>query len=142
MNEEIKGVNKKMKIRGHHLLCMQLFKGEGYNDKFTEGMKSVIQKTRASGTEVEIITKADVICKNCPNCIGENQCRLGTKDVDAKDKNVIEVLSLQGKTYSYNELRELLRKKMDEATFDRICGTCRWYKAGLCSYQAFLDSFI
>ncbi len=57
-----------MRIRGHHLLCLQGFRGLGYNEEFIRRMGDV---TRCLAGEpncpIEPITAPDMICEVCPH---------------------------------------------------------------------------
>lgn len=130
-------------LRGHHMLCMQMFRGEGYSDGFSQGMTAVIGRIRSNpSSRVRLVRRPDEICANCPNLTGQDQCSLSNRDVVKKDQGVFKTLGLKEDEngeicISYREALGLLRQNMTEEAFTEICGTCRWQKAGLCSW-AFL----
>lgn len=141
------GGGQPLVLRGHHMLCMQLFRGEGYSDGFSRGMTSVIERIRNNPSgKLKLIRQPDEICTNCPNLVNGNQCSLSNQDVVEKDEGVFRALGFaeekQEETiYSYEELYQLLRRNMTKAAFEEICGTCRWHKAGLCSWELLSESF-
>lgn len=47
-------------LRGHHLICLNFFRGEGYTEEFIENLFAVINKE-----ELEIVTGADDVCRKC-----------------------------------------------------------------------------
>ncbi len=51
----------KAKLRGHHLICLNFFRGEGYSEDFIKNIYSVISKEK-----VEIVKGADDVCAKCP----------------------------------------------------------------------------
>ena len=56
-----------MKIRAHHLLCMQGFQGYGYSEEFSQNMSKIIQKLKSHPEQkIEITADLDIICKSCP----------------------------------------------------------------------------
>jgi len=61
-----------MKIRAHHLLCIQGFQGYGYSEEFTENMLKVIQNLKSfPNHKIQITTCCDAICACCPHNIGD-----------------------------------------------------------------------
>lgn len=51
----------KAKLRGHHLICLNFFRGEGYSKKYIDNIYSVLQKK-----EIEIVEGPDDVCAVCP----------------------------------------------------------------------------
>ncbi len=51
----------KTKLRGHHLICLNFFRGEGYSEDFIKNIYEVIRKE-----EVEIVAGTDDVCAKCP----------------------------------------------------------------------------
>jgi hypothetical protein len=50
-----------VKLRGHHLICLNFFRGEGYSDDFIKNIYSVIGREN-----MEIVEGPDDICARCP----------------------------------------------------------------------------
>ena len=53
------------KLRGHHLICLHFFSGEGYDAAFTKNLNSVIAE--AEEGIIEVHPGSDDICKKCPS---------------------------------------------------------------------------
>ena len=129
---------EKIRLRAHHLLCMQQFDGYGYSDGFSVGMGQVIDRIRADRTqELLILDRPDVICKKCPNLREDSTCELSDEDVRGKDRGVIDTLGLEKPEQSvrYETLHDLLIQRMNREAFESICGDCRWKEQGLCGYE-------
>lgn len=58
----------KAKLRGHHLICLNFFRGEGYSEDFIRNIYSVIGKEK-----VEVVAGPDEVCARCPYLEG-NKC--------------------------------------------------------------------
>ena len=136
---------KNIILRGHHLLCTRLFSGNGYDEEFAKRMGEVVTKMEldnfSDGNKYEktdMIThvcKSDYVCEKCPNRVEERGCKLGDKDVLQKDRLVLKYLGLEeNKSYTLYEIKGIVRNIKREQ-FEEICGGCRWYKAGYCSYE-------
>lgn len=69
------------KLRGHHLICLNFFKGEGYSEEFIKNIYSVLDKEK-----VEIIEGPDEICARCPY-LKDNKC---SKKEDAEEKIIFQ----------------------------------------------------
>jgi hypothetical protein len=54
-----------IRFRGHHLICLHFFKGEGYNSEFIENLSQLINRARA-GTKIKVSPEADDVCRMCP----------------------------------------------------------------------------
>ena len=66
------GVSDPMRIRAHHLLCMQGFQGYGYSKDFALHMLKVMDHIMDNPLcELDIITECDEICLHCPHKVGE-----------------------------------------------------------------------
>lgn len=57
-----------LRLRPHHLLCIQNYRGHGYSSTFNEKMKAVIARLQsADGARVEITDGTDDLCMTCPH---------------------------------------------------------------------------
>ena len=62
-----------MKIRAHHILCMQGFQGHGYSEEFSQNMSEVIEYLKSNQEQIiEITDDVDVVCKYCPHKKNKN----------------------------------------------------------------------
>ena len=63
-----------LRLRPHHLLCLQTFIGRGYSKEFVEHMTLVKkQLTDEPHTPITLVHGADDLCTHCPNCV-EGRC--------------------------------------------------------------------
>lgn len=121
-----------IRLRPHHLLCIQNYKGKGYSLEFTENMDKIVETLKHnSGEEIKIIFSTDDVCNKCPNKQDEDLC-ISNYKVKLIDNKVITYLDLKEDIYRYNYLVELLKAVIDKNSFSDICGECEWYKKGVC----------
>ncbi len=55
-----------IKLRGHHLICLHFFKGEGYSKRFINNLKGIV-KSLENDTKARIVDGADDVCSYCPH---------------------------------------------------------------------------
>ena len=128
-----------LRIRGHHLLCTVLFQGQGYDARFSACMEQAVRALTSEGEVLLCCGEPDDICHACPNYGPGGECRLGTKDVERRDRVALQVLSVQPGPVRYTSLRDRLRGLPEDA-FSAVCRGCRWEAAGLCTYERFQKS--
>lgn len=128
-------------LRFHHLLCLPLFEGKGYSDKFSAnmaGIKQFAENPENSKEEITFICNFDSVCENCPNK-SETGCLLNGDDKDGiedKDRYIAELLNVKdGFSTNYKSALKLAEENIHYDEFIKICGECRWYKAGICSFE-------
>lgn len=51
----------KAKLRGHHLICLNFFRGEGYSEDFIKNIYQVLKKEK-----IEVAAGPDDVCAKCP----------------------------------------------------------------------------
>lgn len=117
----------KIKLRGHHLLCLQGFQGYGYSEEFVENMTKINDLRKVDSTIIRLTDSPDDICKACPN-LKNNLCK------DKKtNENIVsmdnEVLSkLNNEEYNsielFNEINKIFNNK---ESISKICKDCGWY---------------
>lgn len=119
-----------VKLRAHHLLCVEGFEGYGYNRDFVCNMSGIVSKLNAN-SNVVIVNFCDEICSKCPSlnngvCVNEKG---GEDVVRLMDERVIKMLSIERKTYLYfdlkNKVNDVFRTKKD---LEGICSLCSWKK--------------
>ena len=121
----------KMKIRAHHVLCTRAFRGKGYSEIFIQNMRNVIDRIK-TGVPIELCCGMDEICSGCPENNGR-MCKSEEK-VQALDKNTVKYLHLEKRNYSYGEIEKIVSERLNEDTYNNICGDCEWKKTGVCTY--------
>lgn len=124
-------------LRGHHLLCVQGFRGMGYNDRFVVKMNEIVNELRDEELDfpITVVAGFDNACMACPNR-GDRVCEasIGSqKHVLSMDMKVINQLGLiVGKKYLKSKLLELVATKVKPDDLDFLCKGCSWLQYGVC----------
>lgn len=123
-------------LRVHHLLCIPMYRGNGYSDEFCRNMQEMIAALKEPGTEVRLVCGPDVICSSCPNLTEENTCRDDSNRVVRKDDYLAEALKLnEAGRRTFTGYEQWVGRHITEEIFHEACRTCRWLKEGLCSFD-------
>lgn len=120
-----------MRIRAHHLLCMQGFQGYGYNQEFVSNMAQAIKDMNSCpDLEVEIIVECDIICFHCPhNKAGVCQKRLDSaQKVRDMDMHVLRKLGIrEGAKGKVKDILALVNTALKNISdIQDVCGDCEW----------------
>ncbi len=120
-------------LRGHHLICLQFYRGQGYSDDFVANLDRV-QKSAAE-TPALIVSGPDDVCAACPGLGADGTCQ--HPDTGEAEALRIDALALQlldaaiGETLSLSEAHA--RLSGDAAAVGRwraeSCGSCLWENA-------------
>jgi len=113
------------KIRPHHGLCLNFFKGKGYSEEFVKNMTEI--KGRLIENPIVCITRqTDHICSVCPNnaagtCIDEEK-------VAEYDRQVLLHCNLSdGQLMSFLDFERLVHQHiLCPGKRKEICGNCQW----------------
>lgn len=132
--------SSKIKIRAHHLLCMQGFQGYGYSQGFERNLEEIIDFLDSHPhTTLHVVAEVDVICEHCPhqkngscnksvhsNFLMENMDLMVMKNLSIKvgQENLVGDL--------FFKVNEVFKTQKD---VEDICGKCSWSEK--CSW--FLD---
>ena len=66
----MKSLSKRtIKLRGHHLVCLHFFRGEGYSAEYVENLTRILERVEA-GAEIGVSAEADDVCGVCPSLKG------------------------------------------------------------------------
>ncbi len=82
------------KLRGHHLVCLHFFDGEGYDDAFIKNLEDALCRTKSE--DVEIAPGADDVCAACLH-LKEGRCMQSEgadKAIREMDAKALELLGL------------------------------------------------
>lgn len=129
---------EKVVLRGHHLLCVHGFQGNGYSPAFVEKMADIVNGFRNDQIDfpIQVVRGFDETCLVCPNK-GESVCEAGPESeqhVQFLDSNVFRHLGLQeGETYLKSQLVSLTKEKVKPEDLAHLCQGCSWYHYGMCT---------
>jgi hypothetical protein len=116
-------------LRGHHLVCLHFFEGEGYNEQFVENLKRVVSSSRDGGVDVR--SGADDVCALCPY-LDHSRCRYdedAEEGIGEMDRVALSLLAVSpGATVSWKELGEKL-PDIFPAWHRAFCTSCSWKRA-------------
>lgn len=117
-----------MKIRPHHGLCAEFFRGEGYSGEFTKNMISVLSELNENNPEILLTVGTDEICRCCIHNV-ENHCKTAEKTA-RYDRAVLDICGFSdGETLLWEDFRSSAREKIIcENRLAEICGDCSWYE--------------
>jgi|WetSurMetagenome_2_1015567.scaffolds.fasta_scaffold279964_2 uncharacterized protein len=118
-----------LRIRAHHILCIQGFQGLGYSKKFTKNMALITEKIQNNPFFfIKIIIGADSICKHCPHLL-DGVCEMemdSIKVISSMDALVLKNLNLEaGSVISAAQLKTLTGS-LSPKIVKEICGDCGW----------------
>jgi hypothetical protein len=119
-----------LKIRAHHLCCIQGFQGYGYSSAFVDNMKAVISDLKkAPSKPLELVSTCDAICTSCPSkkeCSAQKS--IFSRRIRSMDIAVMKKLKIkEGAVMEADEAFRSLNSKLNNASdVEDVCGTCKW----------------
>jgi len=126
----MKNVRKPIRFRGHHLICLHFFKGEGYNPEFIENLAHLINRAKA-GEEIKVSAGADDVCRMCP-FLNNEECfynEVAEAEIREMDSLALKLLRLK----KQDSINWLDIKNRISAVFGKwaaiYCGKCGWRQA-------------
>jgi hypothetical protein len=121
--------NSPVRLRGHHLICLHFYNGEGYDAAFIDNLSSVI--SAAKQTWVIIVEGADNVCSHCPS-LRDNICRhseQADEEIREMDATALGLLCLStGSTADWRMIRERL-PSIFPRWHEKYCTSCEWKQA-------------
>lgn len=113
-------------LRPHHSLCIQFFRGEGYNQEFVQAMSQITDMLEKENPFLTLTEHCDIICENCPNNI-RGICSSDRK-VTNIDKRCIEKYDMRfGDTIRWSELKKLAYEHIiSKNQLATVCHNCQW----------------
>jgi hypothetical protein len=73
-----------IRLRGHHLICLHFFRGEGYGRGFVKNLEDVMRRV-TEGEKIEVVEGADDICQACPTLQGEKCVAKPGVDIEIRE---------------------------------------------------------
>ena len=123
----------KIKLRGHHLLCLQGFQGYGYSKDFVLNMTRINELRKTNDCTITLTNEPDDICSACPN-LKNNLCE-NEKQNEIIVKMDEEVLSQLNSDIEYNSIdlfNEVSSKFNSLKSVENVCNGCKWVNKCLC----------
>ena len=116
-----------IKLRGHHLICLHFFTGEGYDPEFIRNLREILMRVQ-SGETVEICSGADDVCIMCP-FLKDRRCRYdkhAENEIQKMDREATVLLRIApGMKVTWSEIQEQLRGIFQKWSTD-YCRSCTW----------------
>ncbi|NTU71385.1 MAG: DUF1284 domain-containing protein [Coriobacteriia bacterium] len=119
------------RLRGHHLICLQFFRGEGYSEEFVANLGGVVE--RASSGRALVVAGADVVCAACPELGADGLCTSedagGEAEIARIDALALDILGVNvGERISLPEARDRLEDDaIGVGTWRaQACDGCAW----------------
>ncbi len=116
-----------MKFRGHHLICLHLFKGEGYSKDFVTHLHMLLKRAE-NQEEIEVTGTADDICMICPHLRNGICCyKEGANEkIKTMDSKALELLNIrEGARVKWKKIRERLPQVFAKWA-SLYCSDCDW----------------
>lgn len=117
-------------LRGHHLICLHFFDGEGYSPEYVQNLTQIVKRAR-SGEKIEVAVGADDVCGKCPSLRGGRCFYSASADEEIRDMDVT-ALKLLGLTESasrnvvqWSDIQDKLSNLFPEWA-ERYCRICSW----------------
>ena len=115
-----------IRIRPHHIMCVQNYIGKGYSKEFCIRMDELCNMLKED-PQVQIVKGCDDICGACPERKDE-KCTSSFK-VDKMDEDVARTLGLSySERVSWKKAAQSVKEMIFSTDmFRKICSTCRWF---------------
>lgn len=132
-----------VRLRPHHLVCLQFYRGEGYDEQFVSNLDDVLSRLR--GEAAVIVTGADDVCAACPGLSAQGLCEDphgGEVEIARLDALACELLGIgRGDRLSLAQAAERLE---DDAVATgrwrfEACGDCEWEDVCEQGWDALVD---
>ncbi|NTU42683.1 MAG: DUF1284 domain-containing protein [Nitrospirales bacterium] len=118
-------------LRGHHLICLHFYRGEGYDEAFIMHLERVMAEVRREG--VRVSTGPDAICLSCPH-LSNSRCIFSPEadeEIGSMDKKALELLGLEeGMEAQWQSIEQRIPCLFAQ-WYDSFCSSCSWQ--GACS---------
>jgi hypothetical protein len=117
----------KIKLRGHHLLCLQGFQGYGYSEDFVLNMADINEKRKSKDCKITLSNNADDICSCCPN-LNDNYCENKKQNeiIVKMDDEVLSKLDVKKEHDAIELFEEASLKFNTLKSVENICNDCKW----------------
>jgi hypothetical protein len=119
-----------IRLRGHHLICLHFFRGEGYSQVFVKRLRHLLRQA-SNGAVIEIRSGADDVCALCPY-LKDAECQYDSdarEMIGAMDKAAMRLLGVDpNDAVLWQELFKRVHKIFPDWSA-KYCETCSWKPA-------------
>ena len=117
----------KIKLRGHHLLCLQGFQGYGYSEDFVSNMTRINELRKSKDYIISLTNEPDDICSACPN-LNNNMCEneIQNSIIVKMDNEVLSKLNSNKEHNSIDLFDEVSSKFNSLKSVENVCNGCKW----------------
>jgi uncharacterized protein len=130
------------RLRGHHLLCLLAFSGDGYSDAFVERFAKLADIYRRPGSLIEVLISSDDACAACPHGSLDG-CRSAIdgpeQAVKELDRAVLDLLGIEPGLHRAGDLHARLAATSN-TDVHATCKACSWY--GKTDCQDLIANFV
>lgn len=113
-------------LRGHHLICLHFFHGEGYDETFVRNLKEILKKVKQKN--LLVADGVDDVCRFCPH-LRNNRCEYkegADEKVREMDDVALRLLSTKkDEKLRWDEIRERI-PKIFSFWHTNYCYGCDW----------------
>lgn len=126
-----------IKLRGHHLICLHFFQGEGYSKRFIVNLKGIIKNlergNQLKGVKAKVVEGTDVVCEYCPH-LKRNLCAYepgAEQKIQSLDSLALKLLEIKkGDAVFWEKIKTRLPKILPKWQ-EFACLDCDWKKVCL-----------
>jgi uncharacterized protein len=117
-------------LRGHHLICLHFFRGEGYTQEFIAILGAILKRAE-TGEQITVMLGADDVCKICPYLKG-GKCfyaQDADQEIQEMDSKALKLLELTVRdSVVWTDIREKIPGLFSRWS-NECCKSCDWRKA-------------
>jgi len=115
-------------LRGHHLICLHFFNGEGYDEVFVRNLKDVLR--RAENEEIKVYDGADDVCVRC-SYLRDYKCQYNEgadEEIREMDEMALRLLKINHTSgIKWQDIKERIPEIFSQ-WFANYCYECDWNK--------------
>lgn len=116
----------KIRLRGHHLICLNFYKGRGYSQDFIDSLNEIMRKAKEE--VITIVEGTDDICRKCPYLLYD-KCGLtndSNNEIITMDNNALGLLGFkEGMDIKWKDITIRLSEILDKWR-QQYCINCIW----------------
>ena len=114
-----------VRLRGHHLICLHFFKGEGYSKEFVKNLSHVLEAAASEG--VTLIQGGDDVCAACPSyedglCMHEPGME---EKVKRLDRLATKLLKVEDTHLDWGNIKSRIPFVIEDWK-KNACANCEW----------------